>query len=88
MAHYLHHHLVTLDVPASQTRPICLSVCADRDQLPTFERLRDFHSVRFMKLQRERQREREKNILSDGDLIFANQSDRQLNLTLWRSFLK
>lgn len=58
MAHYLHHHLVTLDVPASQTCPICLSVCADRDQLPTFERLRDFHSVRFMKLQRERERER------------------------------
>lgn len=89
MAHYLHHHLVTLDVPASQTCPICLSVCADRDQLPTSERLRDFHSVRFVKLQRERGRER--NILSDGDLIthtFTNQSDRQLNLTLWRSFLK
>lgn len=78
MAHYLHHHLVTLDVPASQTCPICLSVCADRDQLPTFVRLGDFHSVRFMKLQREKGREREKHFIGRWfDHTHVHKSKRQ-----------
>lgn len=50
MAEYLHHHFGTLDVPAFLTRPICLSGCADRNQLLTFKSLGRFPFVRFMKL--------------------------------------
>lgn len=86
MANYLHYNLVTLDLPAFQTHSICLSDCADGNQLLTFQSLERLPSVRFTKLLR--------SILMTTDLITDLQirpsADRfnGTHLGLWQSFLK